>query len=69
MNTGKRNRLNRLSLKSQLFFSFVTAFVLFMAGVFSIVTLTYSSSVETTYLKQVISTSEQALSNYSNYME
>lgn len=69
MNTGKRNRLNRLSLKSQLFFSFVTAFVLFMAGVFSIVTLTYSSSVETTYLKQVISTSEQALSNYSNYMD
>lgn len=69
MNTGKRNRLNRLSLKSQLFFSFVTAFVLFMAGVFLIVTLTYSSSVETTYLKQVISTSEQALSNYSNYMD
>lgn len=69
MNTGKRNRLNCLSLKSQLFFSFVTAFVLFMAGVFSIVTLTYSSSVETTYLKQVISTSEQALSNYSNYMD
>ena len=69
MNTGKRNRLNRLSLKSQLFFSFVTAFVLFMVGVFSIVTLTYSSSVETTYLKQVISTSEQALSNYSNYMD
>lgn len=69
MNTGKRNRLNRLSLKNQLFFSFVTAFVLFMAGVFLIVTLTYSSSVETTYLKQVISTSEQALSNYSNYMD
>lgn len=69
MNIGKRNCLNRLSLKSQLFFSFVTAFVLFMVGVFSIVTLTYSSSVETTYLKQVISTSEQALSNYSNYMD
>ncbi len=69
MNIGKRNRLKRHSLKSVLFFSFVTAFVFFMAGIFAIVTWTYSASVESTYLKQVISTSEQALSNYSNYMD
>ncbi len=69
MNIGRRNRLKRHSLKSVLFFSFVTAFVFFMAGIFAIVTWTYSASVETTYLKQVISTSEQALSNYSNYMD
>lgn len=69
MNIGRRNRLKRHSLKSVLFFSFVTAFLFFMAGIFVIVTWTYSASVETTYLKQVISTSEQALSNYSNYMD
>lgn len=69
MSTGKRNPHKHLSLKGQLFFSFVTAFVVFMLGVFAIVNFTYSTSVETTYLKQVISTSEQALSNYSNYMD
>lgn len=69
MNIGRRNRLKRHSLKSVLFFSFVTAFVFFMAGIFAIVNWTYSASVESTYIQQVISTSEQALSNYSNYMD
>ena len=69
MNTEKRNFLNRLPLKNELFFSFLFAFVFFVAGILAIVSLTYSVSVEKTYLKQVVSTSQQALSNYSNYMD
>lgn len=69
MNIEKRSFLNRLTLKNELFFSFFFAFLFFVAGILAIVSLTYSVSVESTYLKQVVSTSQQALSNYSNYMD
>lgn len=68
MTTGKRNFNSRLSLKTELFTVFVISFLFLIAGRFRIVTFTYSGNVENTYREQVVSTSEQAISNYSNYI-
>ena len=68
MTTGKRNFHSRLSLKTELFTVFVISFLFLIAGRFRIVTFTYSGNVENTYREQVVSTSEQAISNYSNYI-
>lgn len=50
-------------------FSFILLFVVFIFGLLSIFYISYSTSVESTYVEQVISTSEQALSNYANYTD
>lgn len=67
MTTGKRSFHNRLSLKSELFGAFVLGFVFFLVGRLFLVSWTYSGNVERTYMEQVVSTSEQAVSNYATY--
>ncbi len=67
MNTERKNLRKRLSLKAELFTSFFLGFLLFIIGRFVIVSTTYSANIEKTYIQQVISTSEQALSNYATY--
>lgn len=69
MSTGKRSLRNRFSLRAELFFTFLLGFIFFVGGMFSIVLTIYSQNVETEFLNQVVSTSQQALSSYSNYAD
>lgn len=46
-----------------------TLFVIFVFGLFSLFYGAYSSSVESTYIDQVVSTSQLILANYANYTD
>ena len=67
MNTEKIKLNNRFSLSGELVIAIISLFAFFVVGILGITSFTYSNSVETTYINQVISTSEQALSNYATY--
>ena len=68
MSTERRSWHKRLSLKAELFISFFVGFLLFVVGRLIIASTTYSANIEKTYITQVVSTSEQALSNYATYV-
>lgn len=67
MSTEKKKYPNKMSLSKELVLIFVSILIFFVIGIIIITSITYSNSVETTYIEQVISTSEQALSNYTTY--
>lgn len=69
MNSKKIKLFKIKSLSGKLVFCVVSLLCLFVTGILSITVFIYSKNVETTYINQVISTSEQALSNYTNYID
>lgn len=69
MNSKKIKLFKIKSLSGKLVVCVVSLLCLFVMGILSITVFIYSKNVETTYINQVVSTSEQALSNYTNYID
>lgn len=69
MNIEKKKRIHSFTFRGELICSICTLFVFFVFGLLSIFYFSYSNSVQNTYIEQVVSTSEQALNNYSNYID
>lgn len=69
MNLKRIKKFKIKSLSGKLVFSVVALLCVFVIGILSITIFIYSRNMETTYINQVVSTSEQALSNYTNYID
>ena len=69
MNLKRIKKFKIKSLSGKLVFSVVALLCVFVIGILSITVFIYSRNMETTYINQVVSTSEQALSNYTNYID
>lgn len=68
MNTGKTKRIHSVSLRAQLAWAMTIVFTFFFVIMLTTITMTYTRDVEKIYINQVVSTSEQALNNYTTYM-
>lgn len=70
MNSVKPKKIRkRLSLKGELFASSISLMIIFAACLLSVFLTTYNNNVESVYLNQIASTSEETINNFSIYVD
>lgn len=70
MNSVKPKKIRkRLSLKGELFASSISLMIIFTGCLLSVFLTTYTNNVESVYLSQIASTSEETINNFSIYVD